>query len=279
MTDKAKSNSVSKKRERKPKNMMLLIGIPVLMCICGPYIYYSVLMNAWGRANAPAGYHIPLYSELWKVAAGAAIFYAFRKLFYWAFYPMFYRLAKVRDDEELNVKYARKACDQFSYTCYFIVSAFWGWSVLKDTDVLPWYLGGMKNGEYENIRMDTIFVNYDSAILQYSLFTFGYHVMGFIDHVFLEERMNDFEEMLLHHIAAVCLYFAFIYGNVVPLGAVIAYLHDLADIFGSMCKGLNATIYQDSSAVIFIICMIVWFVTRIVSLPSIIYSVFTKFEF
>lgn len=127
--------------------------------------------------------------------------------------------------------------------CYFIVSSYWGWSVLKDTDVLPWYLGGMKNGDYKNIRMDTIFVNYDPAILEYSLYTFGYHAAGFFQHVFFDERMNDFEEMLLHHIAAICLYFSYIYGNVVPLGAAIAYLHDLADIFGTMCKGLNATVY------------------------------------
>ena len=49
--------------------------------------------------------------------------------------------------------------------------------------------------------------------------------------------------MLLHHIAAVSLYFCYIFGNVVPFGAVIAYLHDLADIFGRMSKGLNCLIF------------------------------------
>lgn len=80
-------------------------------------------------------------------------------------------------------------------------------------------------------------------MLDYSLYTYGYHFGDFIQHCFFDVRVNDFEEMLLHHIAAVCLYFCYIFGNVIPVGAVIAYLHDIADIFGRMSKGLNATVF------------------------------------
>ena len=93
-------------------------------------------------------------------------------------------------------------------------------------------------------------------------------------HVFVEERMNDFNEMLLHHIAAFSLYFCYIHGNMVPIGCVIAFLHDIADIPGTLCKLLNATHYQDSSAVVFVICMIVWFYTRIICLPIMIHFIF-----
>ena len=106
------ANKVNKgKKARQPKNMMLIIGIPILMCICGPYIYYAVMMNAWGHVNKPAGYHMPSYFELWKVVAGGLIFQMFRQLFYWALYPTFFNLAKEQNDEELRVKYTRKACD------------------------------------------------------------------------------------------------------------------------------------------------------------------------
>ena len=87
--------------------------------------------------------------------------------------------------------------------------------------------------------------------------------------------MNDFEEMLLHHIAANCLYFCYIFSNIMGIGSVIAYLHDLADITGKLCKLLNATIYQNTSAVAFVACMVVWFVTRILALPQMIYFIFT----
>lgn len=79
--------------------------------------------------------------------------------------------------------------------------------------------------------------------------------------------------MLLHHIAAACLYFCFIFGNVHELGATIAFLHDLADVPGNLCKCLNSTKYQGSSAVVFVTCMTVWFVTRIYLLPLIILKI------
>ena len=91
--------------------------------------------------------------------------------------------------------------------------------------------------------------------------------------------MNDFVEMLIHHIAAVSLYTCYTFGNMFPLGCVIAYLHDLADIPGSLCKLLNSTHYQTSSVVVFLICMVVWFVTRIWSLPQMIYFIFTECQF
>ena len=187
-----------------------------------------------------------------------------------------YRLSKERNDEDLRARYAHKACEQIFGFIYFTCSAYWGWSVLKDTPYLPWYLGGMAGGDYTNTSMKTIFGFVDLSIYDYSLYTYGYHAGDFFQHVFMDEHMNDFEEMFLHHTAAVCLYFAYIFGNMLYLGSVVAYLHDLADIFGRLCKGLNATIYQDSSAIFFVMCMIVWFATRIYSLPQMIYFILTK---
>jgi Sec-independent protein secretion pathway component TatC len=134
----------------------------------------------------------------------------------------------------------------------------------------------MAGGDISNTSLKTIFIDVDQRILDYSLYTYGYHFGDTFQHIFIDEHMNDFEEMLLHHIAAVCLYFSYIFGNMLYIGSVIAYLHDLADIFGKICKGLNATIYQDSSAVFFVCCMITWFATRIYTLPQMIYFIYTK---
>ena len=97
-----------------------------------------------------------------------------------------------------------------------------------------------------------------------------------ITHVFINERMNDFEEMLLHHMAAISLYFCYIFGNVLSIGSVIAYLHDLADILGKLSKCLNTTVYQKSSVVAFLLCVILWGYTRIYWLPQMIYYIFTE---
>ena len=74
--------------------------------------------------------------------------------------------------------------------------------------------------------------------------------------------------MLLHHIAAFGLYFSYIFGNFIVFGSVVAYLHDLADIFGTLSKLLSCTVYENGAAAAFICVMIVWFVTRILSITS-----------
>ena len=155
----------------------------------------------------------------------------------------FYKLSKEQKDEELRVKYAEKACKKLYSVIYFSTSAYWGWYVLKDTILLPWYLGGRAGGDYKNVTLKTIFNHVDPAIYDYSLYTFGYHFGDFMQHLLVDEYMSDFEEMLLHHIAAVALYFCYIFGNMLTIGAVFAYLHDIADIPGALCKLLNATVY------------------------------------
>ena len=137
----------------------------------------------------------------------------------------------------------------------------------------------MPGAGLEQVKLDSLFVEYHHSILDYSLLTFGYHVYNFFSHLFIHPRTNDFEEMLLHHIAAFCLYFCYIYGNLVPFGAVIAYLHDLADVFGNLCKALNSSTYQDSSAFFFVMCMIVWFATRCIILPQMIYCIFNNYAY
>ena len=169
-----------------------------------------------------------------------------RQLVYLVFYPVAYRICKIQDkdnDEVGRVAYSNKACEQLFGLIYFSVSSYWGWSVLRDCEMLPWYLGGPSDAQFGKTPVNTIFLAYSQEMLDYSLYTYGYHFGDLLQHLFLDERVNDFEEMLLHHIAAVSLYFCYIFGNVVPFGAVIAYLHDIADIFGRMSKGLNCTTF------------------------------------
>ena len=62
---------------------------------------------------------------------------------------------------------------------YFVCSAFWGWSVLKDTPWLPWYLGGQAGGDYKAMDLTTIYTQYKPDLYNYSLYTFGYHFGNF----------------------------------------------------------------------------------------------------
>ena len=137
---------VDKRKKKKEKSGYIFpIGITILSCICLPYYYYAVNINAFGQANKPEGYHMPQYSELWKTAVGAVVCQAVRQIIYLAFYPVFYRLCKIQekdDDEEGRVAYTNKACEQLYGFIYFSCSSYWGWYVLRDSSMLPWFLGG-----------------------------------------------------------------------------------------------------------------------------------------
>ena len=87
---------------------------------------------------------------------------------------------------------------------------------------------------------------------------------------------SDFHEMLLHHICTNSLYFGFIFANLMPIGAQIAFLHDIADIFGNLSKGSSSTIFENTTVTIFVIMMNLWAATRLVWLPFLIYNIFTN---
>ena len=73
--------------------------------------------------------------------------------------------------------------------------------------------------------------------------------------------------MRLHHIAANSLYFAYIFGNMVEIGSIVAYLHDLADIPANLGKALSSTTIRGPTSVAGVALVLSWFHTRIFWLP------------
>ena len=112
------------------------------------------------------------------------------------------------------------------------------------------------------------------SLYYYSFVTWGYHFNSLISHVFFEIKANDFEEMLLHHIATNGLYFCYIFGNQIPIGCLISFIHDIADVPGHMSKFLNTTEHNSICAFAFVTCMISWLYTRILIFPQIVYYVY-----
>ena len=106
----------------------------------------------------------------------------------------------------------------------------------------------------------------------YLLVTMGYHVGGFVTH-FFAARKNDFLEMTLHHIVAIYLFGGCYVLNMLNIGSVIAFLHDIADITTNMTKTLTETNYTKCTAVVFITHMCVWFYTRNLVYPYLIYRI------
>ena len=129
------------------------------------------------------------------------------------------------------------------------------------------------------MKLENVFFKYDPALLDYSFYTFGFHFGNFIQHFFFDEHGTDFYEMLIHHLAANCLFFCYIFANCVPFGSVVAYLHDIADIPANAGKVLSSTTFEKFAIMVGISLMAIWGFTRCYLLPKIIYHLLTECEY
>lgn len=100
----------------------------------------------------------------------------------------------------------------------------------------------------------------------------GYHTGSLLTHLFAKEKHSDYVEMTLHHLATFFL-FAFSYLCNLFMGGVIAYLHDIADVFLSITRFFSETKYKKITIFFFILTIIAWCHTRIYVFSQIVYMV------
>ena len=199
------------------------------MSIIVPYTVMALKINAFGVANEPEGFHMPALYDFWRVLVGTVVTLIANYSFEFFLLPVWLKLdLKGGDDAELRMKYGLKSARCTYQTLYFTISTIWGYVVLKDTDWLPWWMGGMNNGNVDNMFKNNPFTPYPTAVLDYFLYTTGYHLGGLVKHIYENRESNDFLEMLMHHIATICLQFGSFLSNLMPVGATIAWVHDIA---------------------------------------------------
>lgn len=93
----------------------------------------------------------------------------------------------------------------------------------------------------------------------------------------IDDRDNDWREMFLHHVAAVCLYPGFIFSNVMGVGVVIAWLHDIADIAVNMCRLVLTLDFKIPAFLCYLVMVTLWIYTRLIVLPVYIYRILTEY--
>jgi ceramide synthetase len=106
-------------------------------------------------------------------------------------------------------------------TCY-------GYYIMKDSVWLPWFLGG--NGSVEKIWENAPFGATVAGASTYAFVQLGFLTGEFINLLRSKESRNDFMEMLLHHVVTFAVVMCMILANMLPVGCVILFLHDIADV-------------------------------------------------
>ena len=104
------------------------------------------------------------------------------------------KLTRTSDPPAERTKAARKAATYLNQFVFFAISAYWGWVALCDTQWLPWYLGGLKDGSPELAMKDFPFIPQRGAggCNCYILFTYGYHINELIDNFLYNKKEKNY---------------------------------------------------------------------------------------
>lgn len=114
----------------------------MIMCLVVPFLYYANMIYVWGHENKPAGYKYAEYKQLWMTGVGAICFGMMKEMIDCICYPIFSRIIVNKGDNYAWERKVRKACENAVGFCFFSLSTFWGWSMMKQTKWLPPLLGG-----------------------------------------------------------------------------------------------------------------------------------------
>jgi len=152
---------------------------------------------------------------------------------------------------------------------FYMVSAYCGWVICKDTEWMPSYLGG--NGHLSLSLSNLPFAKYEPILPTYAFITFGFRIEGFISNFLKKEKANDYMEMFFHDIVTILLFLGYLYGNMMPIGTLVVIIHDVTDFPCHISKGLYATIYRDQATVPFLFAQLLWAYLRLYCFARIIH--------
>lgn len=250
----------------KSEVIFLLIGIAFSIGLV-PFFKIFFWMLETQRTNHPE-YNWPKWSDFYFTFYLMCIWHLMRQLIVAIFFPICLSAGKPVEDQKLMEAKAHKAATYVYKTSYFFIATVIGFYVLKDVPYMPPMMGG--SGSFMKLYDDGFLQKQPPYFLKYYVGQLAYHLEGLIMHL-LQPKRNDFIEMALHHFVTVGL-IAFSYMvNFTSIGSMVLFLHDWADIPASFVKCASETRYSSTTALTFLACMFVWFYSRLLVFPYLIY--------
>ena len=194
-------------------------------------------------------------------------------------YPVILRLSNksAADKQEFFEFKARKAAEKvFNFFWHLSVTVA-NYYLMRDAEWLPDYLGG--TGDMKLGFVDMPFTPMNEPLYILGLVMLGHPLSTTIAHFFFMERNPDFAEMSLHHIAHLSLASTYLMTNMIPFGAVIAFMHDASDVFVPIAKMTHLMGHPNASLISFIIAQVIWFYMRLWCLPQLMVLICTDLEY
>jgi len=188
--------------------------------------------------------------------------------------PLLEPIIKVQDNEKEKKKRARKMALMIYSLIWYTTSSIWGYTILKDTDFFPTYLGG--RGDLQKTFNDYPFQKEVPGMRLCYQANLGWHLEGLLKMIVLDGIRPDIIEMSLHHIVTIYLVGGSYLINYVNVGTIIEWIHNTTDILLSMLRASSECKYHKILAPpILVLCAFFWFFGRIVVFSGIIYVMHT----
>ena len=100
----------------------------------------------------------------------------------------------------------------------------------------------------------------------YRLVLLGKLICHAFVYFFIEERRDDFADFCKNNVAHLSLAFGYLMSNMIPIGTLIAFLHEVSDIWLHVAKIAEANGHQTCAIIGFILAQIVWLACRLIAL-------------
>ena len=249
-----------------------IASICVMVCVV-PLTIDTVGIYQYVNKEQP-DFPWPKFSDIWMSVAASGVMMFTSRFFEMIFYHPCSLIVKDQHNPELKQHQTRKAA-KYLYLFFFTTfMVLYGWTILKNTNWLPWYLGG--SGSFENVYNELPYIVPVQGALFYSYVQTGYRLCELLSHLFLEIPSNDFYESLLHHCCALFLNVTMIYTNFLGIGSIINFLHDISEVLAHASKFFSATEYTNALVGCFLSNMVVWFYTRNMVFTYLVYKIWTE---
>mmetsp|Transcript_9945 Transcript_9945/g.11535 ORF Transcript_9945/g.11535 Transcript_9945/m.11535 type:complete len:355 (-) Transcript_9945:291-1355(-) len=171
-------------------------------------------------------------------------------------FPLLARVLRIPAHKRTKAAEAIREFTFYSLSLYL-------WS--EGTQVLTW----MKDYDllWSDNRQDVVEREFKALYF----FEASWYMAGFLS-LLIDSRRKDFWEMMFHHIFTCLLLLISYHEGHLRVGAVVVFLHNLADPFLQGAKLFNYMNMEKSSTITFVVFAVIFIVSRLVIYPQVIHS-------
>lgn len=254
---------------------MFLAGSLTAVLLMSYYAFLSV--QIYEVMHSTKGiYHsltdLPEFNQVfWIPICSAFALHCFKRQVINVSVPWFCLITKDQEDRAAVRQRAERAGFSLYKFIWYTSSSIIGYVVLKDSPVLPKFLGG-KADSFDEMWASQPYQPQLPYMLECSLIGFGYFIEDFMYHNFCKERTSDFWEMNFHHLLTLTLFGGMIFQNFIRAGLITAWLHNVTDILTSLSRVLSQTHYKKATYISFGSCLVLWIYCRNLAFPFLTYK-------